>query len=180
VVVGCGGVLLLVVLVGAPAAGGEGGHAPERAQARARRDLVPKVALACGRPLTMTYDLASLRRNNLDIRLDQSGGEAECNEPLRYLWYACQTPAGKAAVKSAHITKVVCQGVSEPEGSIAFIKGTIVVGRSAEERRSFIRSRGQFEAMFEIQLGVSVPDPADDRAWNDRVQRVPRSEPGGQ
>jgi len=121
----------------------------------------------------------SLRRNNLDIRLDQSGGEAECNEPLRYLWYACQTPAGKAAVKAARITKVVCQGVSEPEGSIAVVRGTLVVGRSAEERRGFIRSRGQFEAMFEIQLKVSAPDPAEDRAWNDRTRRAPRPDAGG-
>ena len=173
-VVGCG----VLFVVGAPAVGGEG-HALERAQARARRDLVPKVALACGRPMTMTYDVESLRRNNLDIRLDQSGGEAECNEPLRYLWYACQTPAGKAAVKAARITKVVCQGVSEPEGSIAVVRGTLVVGRSAEERRGFIRSRGQFEAMFEIQLKVSAPDPAEDRAWNDRTRRAPRPDAGG-
>jgi hypothetical protein len=170
--VGCG-----VLAVAAPAAGGPG-NAPERAQARARRDLVPKVALACGRPMTMTYDVESLRRNNLDIRLDQSGGETECNEPLRYLWYACQTPAGKAAVKAARISRVVCQGISEPEGSIAIVRGTLVVGRSAEERRGFVRSRGQFEAMFEIQLSVSAPDPAEDREWNDRTRREPRRDAG--
>jgi len=48
-----------------------------------------------------------------------------------------------------------------------------VAGRSAEERRGFIRSRGQFEAIFEIQLSVSAPNPAEDREWNDRT-REPR------
>jgi hypothetical protein len=169
--VGCG------FLAVAPSAEGGPGSALERAQARARRDLVPKVARACGRPLTMTYDVESLRRNNLDIRLDQSSGEAECNEPLRYLWYACQTPAGKAAVKAARISRVVCQGVSEPEGSIAVVRGTLVVGRSAEERRGFVRSRGQFEAMFEVPVNVSTPDPADDHDWNDRTRRTPERSP---
>ena len=53
-------------------------------------------------------------------------------------------------------------------------------GRSAEERRGFIRSRGQFEAIFEIQLSVSAPNPAEDREWNDRTRREPRPDAGAE
>ena len=63
--------------------------------------MLPKVVAACGLPLTFAIDGESLRKNNKDIGHDQTDGANECNEPLRLLWYACKTDAGKAAVKAA-------------------------------------------------------------------------------
>src|SRR4051812_33709505 len=74
------------------------GNGPERRQKRVEADVLPKLVAVCGVPLSMTYDGESLRKNNEDIGNDQTDGAWQCEDPLRYLWYACKTSAGKAAV----------------------------------------------------------------------------------
>src|SRR4029079_14768068 len=96
-----GGTALLALACGVAGARSAhaGGNDPEKAAARAQGVLVPKVAFLCDVPLSISYDGDSLRMHDPLIAHDQTDGENECNEPLRYLWYACKTAAGKAAVK---------------------------------------------------------------------------------
>jgi antitoxin component YwqK of YwqJK toxin-antitoxin module len=139
--------------------------APERRQLRATADILPKLTHACGTPLAMTYDGDSLRRHNKDIAHDQTDGANECEEPLRYLWSACQTDAGKAAVKAARIANIVCKGVPGPTGSLTLANGTLTVGRAFEESKPYLRSRKQFESLLKITITLASDDPYPDQAW---------------
>jgi hypothetical protein len=85
----------LVIALLAAVAPARAGNEPEKAQRRLEEDVLPKIVLACGVPLSMSYDGASLRARNKDIGYDQTDGGNECDEPLRYLWYACRTDAAR-------------------------------------------------------------------------------------
>src|SRR5262245_13882990 len=141
------------------------GNEPEKRQRRVEEDILPKLVLACGVPLSMTYDGDSLRKNNKDIGYDQTDGSNQCEEPLRYLWYACKTEAGKAAVKAARIAKVACKGVAGATGSLTLSGGTLTVGRAFEEGKPYLRSRKQFESLLKITLKLPSDDPYPDEAW---------------
>ncbi|HEY7373814.1 MAG TPA: hypothetical protein VIF57_16760 [Polyangia bacterium] len=141
------------------------GNEPEKRQRRVEEDILPKLVAACGVPLSMTYDGDSLRKNNKDIDHDQTDGANECEEPLRYLWYACKTDAGKAAVKAAHVAKVACKGVAGVTGSLALSGGTLTVGRAFEESKPYLRSRKQFETLLKVKLALASEDPYPDEAW---------------
>ena len=140
---------------------------PEKAQQRAEQNLLPKLVIACGAPLSLSYDGDSLRKNNKDISGDQTDGENQCNEPLRYIWYACKTDAGKAAIKAARISKVVCKGVPGSVGSLGVSAGTVTVGRAFEESQPYLRSRKQFEAAVHVHLALGADDPYADETWHD-------------
>jgi antitoxin component YwqK of YwqJK toxin-antitoxin module len=142
------------------------GNEPEKRQKRVEEDILPKLAVACGLPLSMSYDGDSLRKNNKDIGGDQTDGANECEEPLRYLWYACKTDAGKAAVKAAHISKVACKGVAGATGSLTLSGGTLTVGRAFEESKPYLRNRKQFESLLKIKLALESDDPYPDEAWH--------------
>jgi antitoxin component YwqK of YwqJK toxin-antitoxin module len=147
------------------------GNQSENAQRRVEEDLLPKITFACGLPLSMTFDGESLRRDNKDIGYDQTDGANECDEPLRYIWYACQTDAGRAAVKAARIAKVVCKGLPGGTGSLTLSQGTITVGRAFEERQPFLRSRQQFESLLKITLKLPAADPYHDQDWHELAQQ---------
>jgi antitoxin component YwqK of YwqJK toxin-antitoxin module len=143
------------------------GNEPAAAQHRAEDDLLPKIAFACGAPISLAYDGDSLRKNNSDIGNDQTDGENECNEPLRYLWYACKSEAGKAAVRAARITKIACRGVAGSVGSLGLSSGTVTVERALGEKQPYVRSRKQFESLLHVPLTLSAEDPYADQAWHD-------------
>jgi hypothetical protein len=123
-------------------------NSPERAQRRVEESYLPKVRVACGIDLSVSYDAASLRAHNQDIRYDQTDGELTCGEPLRYLWYACQTAAGQAAAKAARVERIVCKGTAAKVGSLALARGTLSVERAFEERDAHERLRKRFEALL--------------------------------
>jgi antitoxin component YwqK of YwqJK toxin-antitoxin module len=141
------------------------GNEPEKRQRRVSADILPKLAHACGVPLAMTYDAASLRAHNKDIAYDQTDGANQCEEPLRYLWAACQTDAGKAAVKAARISHIVCKGVPGATGSLTLANGTLTVGRAFEEPKPYLRSRKQFESLLNISIKLASDDPYPDQTW---------------
>jgi antitoxin component YwqK of YwqJK toxin-antitoxin module len=140
-------------------------NSPETRQRRVSDDILPKLAHACGAPLAMTYDGDSLRKHNKDIAYDQTDGANECEEPLRYLWAACQTAAGKAAVKAARISNIVCKGVPGATGSLALANGTLTVTRAFEEPKPYLRSRKQFESLLHLTLTLASDDPYPDEGW---------------
>lgn len=148
--------LALVVLTGS--------NSPENALARTKEEVLIKLNLKCGTTLTVEYDGDSLRTHNKDIGWDQTGGDLECNEPLRYLWSLCATDAGKAVVRKSEVRRVVCKGTPKPVGSLTFTAGTVTVERAYEERNSFVRAKQQFEAAFKTKLTVEA-DPYGDEAW---------------
>jgi len=155
--------LSIVLALAAPALAG---NEPEKAAERTQEDVLPKVVAACGLPLTFAVDGDSLRKNNKDIGHDQTDGANECNEPLRLLWYACKTDAGKAAVKAAHVSKVTCKGVPGDVGSLALASGTLTAGRAYEETKPYLRSRKQFESLLKVTLALASDDPYQDEAWH--------------
>jgi antitoxin component YwqK of YwqJK toxin-antitoxin module len=157
---------ILLVIVLALAAPARAGNAPENGAERTQENVLPKVVAVCGVPLTFGVDGDSLRKNNKDIGHDQTDGVNECNEPLRLLWYACKTDAGKAAVKAAHIAKVTCKGVPGDVGTLALVSGTLTAGRAYEESKPYLRSRKQFESLLKVTLGLGSDDPYQDEAWH--------------
>ena len=71
-------VFLLTVV---PIVAGE--NLPDESRRAAEEFYLHKVNHACGTNITITYDVATLIEHNKDIRLGQTGGGNECNEPLR-------------------------------------------------------------------------------------------------
>ena len=163
-------VLSVVCPLLAVARSSHAGNDPEKALRRVQEDVLPKIVLACGFPLSVTYDGDSLRKNNQDIAHDQNDGRLQCEEPLRYIWYACRTDSGKAAVKQARISKVACKGVPGSTGSLTLSAGTITVGRAFEERKSHLRSRREFESLVKISLKLGSEDPYQDEEWHKLAQ----------
>ena len=163
-------VLSVVCLLPAVARFSYAGNEPEKALRRVEADVLPKIVLACGFPLSVTYDGDSLRKNNEDIGHDQTDGRLQCEEPLRYIWYACRTDAGKAAVKQARISKVACKGVPGSTGSLTLSAGTLTVGRAFEERKDYLRSRRQFESLVKLSLKLGSDDPYQDEEWHKLAQ----------
>ena len=142
----------LVILVLAVAAPAWAGNEPEKAQRRVEEDVLPKIVLACGVPLSVGYDGDSLRKNNKDIGYDQTDGGNECDEPLRYLWYACGTDAGKAAVKAARISKVVCKGTAGAIGIAHAVGGH-------DHRRACLRGDESLPAQPQAVRGAAQGHP---------------------
>jgi antitoxin component YwqK of YwqJK toxin-antitoxin module len=159
-----GAFVVVALRLGAPAPA-LAGNEPEKRQKRVEEDILPKLVVACGVPLAMSYDGDSLRKNNKDIGYDQTDGSNECEEPLRLLWYACKTAAGKAAVKAAHVAKVACKGVAGATGSLTLSGGALTVGRAFEEPKPYLRSRKQFESLLKVTLTLPSDDPYPDEAW---------------
>lgn len=143
-----------------------GSNAPEKGLARTKDEVLQKLAARCGVPVAISWDFASLRAHNRDISYDQTDGELECNEPLRYLWALCDSDAGRALVRRSEVREIVCRGTAEPVGSLTFKAGVITVERSDEERDSFLRARAQFEKAFKTKLTLER-DPYQDEAWRD-------------
>jgi hypothetical protein len=147
-------------------------NSPEAAQRNAEAEVLPKVKLACGVDFTLTYDDVSLKANNRDIGYDQTGGSNECNESLRYLWYACQSEPGKAAVRRSEVRQLVCKGVTGTTGALRLQGTTLTIERAFEEPKPFLRSRKQFEAAFKLKLKLENEDPYSDSTW-DTLRRAP-------
>ena len=166
------GVVFVVCLLLTLAPFSYAGNEPEKALRRVEEDVLPKIVLACGFPLSVTYDGDSLRKNNEDIGHDQTDGRLECDEPLRYIWYACRTDAGKAAIRQARISKVACRGVAGATGSLTLSGGTLTVGRAFEERKAYLRSRRQFESLVRISLKMGSEDPYQDDDWH-KLEQLP-------
>ncbi|MDP3504763.1 MAG: hypothetical protein Q8S33_30775 [Myxococcales bacterium] len=141
-----------------------GSNSPENALARTKDEVLLKLNLLCGATFTVRYDGDSLRQHNKDIGWDQTGGDLECNEPLRYLWSLCGTETGKAVVRRSEVREVVCKGTPAAVGSLAFKAGVVTVERAYEESTPFKRSRKQFEAAFKTTLTLEE-DPYSDDAW---------------
>jgi antitoxin component YwqK of YwqJK toxin-antitoxin module len=138
---------------------------PEDAQQEAIDKYALKLGVLCGINLTVEYDAASLKKNNKDIGYGQTGGDRECDEPLRYIWYACQNAAGKAAVKKLGISKVTCKGVTGGVGKLAKSGSAIIVDRGNEESKYFVRSLKQFKAILGAPLKLTEEDPYYDNGW---------------
>lgn len=160
--------LALLLLLGASA---HAGNAAEDAQASAERDYLLKVNVECGLALTVKYDGESLRKNNQDIGWDQTGGSNECNEPLRYIWHACQSEKGKAALKRTKLSSIVCKGTSGTKGSLTVKAGTVTVERAFEEDKPYVRSKKQFEAAIDFALPLETEDPYYDDKWSALKQK---------
>ncbi len=157
----------LPLLLGQPAAAD---NSPDGALKRVEQHYLPKVQHACGITLSVEYDVASLRAHNDDILHDQTDGQLSCGEPLRYLWYACQSPAGRSAVQKAAIARIVCKGAEGKTGSLNLTKGTLTVERADEERDPHERLRPRFEALLHVTLSFpdkANKDPYRDRNWDD-------------
>ncbi|HPL97123.1 MAG: hypothetical protein WAP08_02350 [Smithellaceae bacterium] len=155
-------VFLLTVV---PIVAGE--NLPDESRRAAEEFYLHKVNHACGTNITITYDVATLIEHNKDIRLGQTGGGNECNEPLRYLWNMCKNEKDKKAVKSAKISKMVCKGTPGRTGSLTMDGGTITVERAFEEDKYYLRSKKQFEEIFKTKLTLAVDDPYRDPEWRE-------------
>lgn len=142
-----------------------GSNSPENALARTKDEVLLKLNLRCGATLTVKYDGDSLRQHNQDIRYDQTGGDRECNEPLRYLWALCATEEGKAVVRRSEVRELVCKGTPNPIGSLSFKAGVITLERAFEEPKHYLRAHKQFEAAFKTKVTVDE-DPYYDEAWD--------------
>jgi hypothetical protein len=125
----------LVVVLGAAVCGlplvAQASNAPESLQERWQDQYIVKLSVACGIKLTLKLDGDSLRKANKDIKNDQTDGANECGEGLRYLYYACKSPEGRSAVKSAGIHEIVCKGADK--GALTLKGGTITIERAFEE-----------------------------------------------
>lgn len=141
-----------------------GSNSPENALARTKDEVLLKLNVLCGATFTVRYDGDSLRQHNKDIGWDQTGGDLECNEPLRYLWSLCGTESGKAVVRRSEVREVVCKGTAAAVGSLTFKAGVVTVERAYEEPTPFKRARKQFEAAFKTKLTLDE-DPYSDDAW---------------
>jgi antitoxin component YwqK of YwqJK toxin-antitoxin module len=145
-------------------------NSPEHAQEDVRERYLPKVEQACDLTLEVEFDGASLRAHDEAIAHDQTDGRNECDEPLRYLWYACQTPAGKAAVGRAQIERIVCRGTDSKVGSFRLAGHTLTVERAAEENAPYERSRRTFESLLHVSLKFGrngSKNPYHDEDWTD-------------
>ena len=152
--------LVALLLVAAPVRAGNS----DGAAWHAREQYLKKVNLACGLELTIDYDVESLRRHDPDIAHDQTGGSDECDEPLRYAWYACKDERGRAAL---------AEHAGGPGGTLTYANGTITVERVTGEDHPFFRSQKQFEAIFKVKLPLPTEEkPGDavgpyyDEAWH--------------
>jgi len=158
-------ILLICMLIVFASPALAAGNSVKSAQGDTEENYLLKLNFACGTELFLSYDAESLSRYNKDIQYNQTGGNSECDEPLRYLWYMCKSDAGKAAVKSAGLSKIVCKGTASPTGSLTLSAGAITVERAFEEKKPFVRSRKQFEELFKTSLILSSEDPYYDQEW---------------
>lgn len=145
-----------------PAKHAEAASAEEEAMDRYGR----KINFECGTNFAMVYDTESLEKNNKDIKQGQTKGDRECNEVMRYMWYACQTSAGKSAVKKMNPVKIICKGVPGKTGKVSRSGGIITVERAFEESKPFLRSLKQFQAATGIAVKIKEPDPYYDNEWS--------------
>lgn len=153
-----------------PSASALADNSPEEAQRLVETKYLAKVQAACGIELAVEYDAASLRAHNEDVRHEQTDGQRTCGEPLRYLWYACQSPAGRSAVQAAKIARIVCKGSDAKTSTLSFAKGTLTVERAGAERDPHERLRPRFEALLHVSLSFpekAHKDPYRDSAWTD-------------
>jgi len=143
-------------------------------QKKVMEDYGIKINALCDTNLSIEYDMDSLKKNNKDIEWGQTKGERECNEPLRYIWYACQSNSGKASVKKLGVSKIVCKGVSGNVGKLSKSGKAIVVERAYEEPKPYLRSLKQFQTAAGISIKPDNPDPYHDKEWSElRNQKNP-------
>ena len=140
-------------------------NSPEKAQKAAMEKYAVKLGVLCGVSLTVEYEAASLKKNNKDIGYGQTSGDNQCDEPLRYMWYACQNANGKAAVKKLGVSKVLCKGVTGNVGKLMKAGSAIVVERANEEPKYFVRSLKQFQSLSGTTLKLGDADPYYDAGW---------------
>jgi antitoxin component YwqK of YwqJK toxin-antitoxin module len=145
-------------------------NSPEQALKTFKDYVLPKISYACGVDFSAEYDGASLRQHDEYIAQDQVSGDLQCNEPFRYLWFVCQTDAGKAAVKKSGVQGVLCKGTPAKQSTLSLAGGKLVVERAASEDKAYVRLRKQFETLLKVQVafsGKSGADPYADQTFSD-------------
>lgn len=140
-------------------------NSPEKAQSAAMQKYGLKLNVLCGINIVVEYDAVSLKKNNKDIGYGQTDGDGECDEPLRYMWYACQNAGGKAAIKKLGVSKVICKGVTGNAGKLSKSGSTIIVDRAFEESKHYARSFQQFKKIAGTAIKLSEEDPYHDSGW---------------
>jgi antitoxin component YwqK of YwqJK toxin-antitoxin module len=159
---------LLTQLVSAPYARAQSG--PDKALRDFKTYVLPKISFACGVDFSADWDGQSLRAHDPTIAHDQRTGDRECNEPFRYLWFVCQSEAGKAAVKRAGVNGVLCKGTPAKHSALSLSNGTLVVERAADEDKPYVLLRKRFEALLKVPVvfgNKSGPDPYGDQTFSD-------------
>lgn len=126
---------------------------------------LPKLEALCGSKFSSDYDIESLKKNNIEIARGQTSGGNECNEPLRYVWYLCESDAGRAVVKK-NIRGFRCVGTASSSGDLKLRNGVVTVSRANEERQAFVRSKRQFENLLHVKLKLQSEDPYSDGEWS--------------
>ena len=147
-------------------------NSPEGALRRFKDHVLAKISYACGVDFSAEYDGASLRKHDEYIAHDQTSGDQECNEPFRYLWFVCQTDAGKTAVRSAGVKGVLCKGSAAKHSTLNLQNGTLVVERadSHGEDKAYVPLRTRFEELLKVKVAFSAksgPDPYHDQTFGD-------------
>ncbi len=126
-----------------------------------------KIAHQCGVDLKLDWNIESLKKHVLTIKRGQTDGARWCNEPLRYLWYACKSAEGKKKVQKAKIRKLSCEGSPDPKkGSLSVRKGVITVRVGDDESKAYLRSAKQFQNELKLKLKLDEADPYRDYAWD--------------
>lgn len=142
-------------------------NAAAEIQGAAEEQYLQKVNVACDTKLTLRFDADSLKRHNRDIDINESSGFRECTEPLRYLYYSCQSDSGRAAVKAAQLRQVACKGVPGNTGALSVANGVITVDRAFQDSAQYTRNAAAFEKALGIRVKLPQADPYYDQRWHE-------------
>lgn len=144
------------------------GNAAAGIQRAAEEQYLTKVNVACDTQLTLRYDADSLKQHNRDIDINESSGFLECNEPLRYLHYSCQSAEGRAAVKAAQLRQLACKGVAGNAGALKVADGVITIERAYPDPAYYTRNAQTFEKALGVRLNLPRrADPYYDQRWHE-------------
>lgn len=135
-------------------------------QRAAEEQYLQKVNVACGTQLTLRFDADSLKQHNKDIDINVSSGTRECNEPLRYLYYSCQSAEGRAAVKAAQLRQLSCKGVAGNAGALTVANGVITIERAYPDAAQYTRAALAFEKALGLRVKLPNADPYYDQRWH--------------
>jgi len=135
-------------------------------QRAAEAQYLQKVNVACGTQLTLRFDADSLKQNNRDIDINESSGFRECTEPLRYLYYSCQSDEGRAAVKAAQLRQLACRGVAGNAGALSLADGVITIDRAHQDSSQYTRYAQSFEKALGVRVKLPKADPYYDQKWH--------------
>lgn len=167
VITRCSLVIALLASAGIAAAA-PARNAAEGIQRLAEEQYLPKVNVACGAQFTLRFDAESLKQHNKDIDINESAGHRECNEPLRYLYYSCQSEEGRAAVKAARIRQLACVGVPGGTGTLKLADGVMTIERAYPDPQRHTRNARAFEQAIGFKPALPRnPDPYYDQRWHE-------------